>query len=49
MLYEVITVANIVAIEGKPKGNLEEKVLHDENDNSKSYSVKGGRWLIGIV
>jgi hypothetical protein len=36
-----IKVANIVAIEGKPNGNLEGKVLHDENDNSKSYSVKG--------
>lgn len=36
-----IRVANIVAIEGKPNGNLQGKVLHDETDNSKSYFVKG--------
>ncbi|MEK3763161.1 hypothetical protein MKZ07_32765 [Paenibacillus sp. FSL P4-0338] len=35
-----IKVANIVAIEGKPSGNLEGKFLHDETDNSKSYLVK---------
>ncbi|MFS0556707.1 hypothetical protein [Brevibacillus sp. 179-C9.3 HS] len=36
-----IKVANIVAIEGKPNGNLQDKVLHDKTDNSKSYYVKG--------
>ncbi|WP_238655965.1 hypothetical protein [Paenibacillus piscarius] len=36
-----IKVANIVAIEGKPNGNLEGEFLHDETDNSKSYLVKG--------
>ncbi|TKI54562.1 hypothetical protein E8L90_03420 [Brevibacillus antibioticus] len=35
-----IKVANIVAIEGKPNGDLKGKVLHDETDNSKSYNVK---------
>ncbi|GEC89520.1 hypothetical protein DES34_102178 [Brevibacillus brevis] len=33
-------VGNIVAIKGKPNGNLQSKVLHDETDNTKSYYVK---------
>jgi hypothetical protein len=36
-----IKVANIVAIEGKPNGSLHSKILYDETDKSKSYSVKG--------
>lgn len=36
-----IKVANIVAIEGKSSGNISGNILYDENDNSKSYSVKG--------
>lgn len=36
-----IRISNIVAIEGKPNGDLQGKVLHEETDNSKSYFVKG--------
>ncbi|KHL91220.1 hypothetical protein QW71_35945 [Paenibacillus sp. IHB B 3415] len=36
-----IKVANIIAIEGKPYGNLKGKTLYDVNDKFKSYIVKG--------
>lgn len=36
-----IKVANIVAIEGKPHGNLSSKILYDANDKLKLYNVKG--------
>lgn len=36
-----IKIANIVAIEGKPVGELEGNILYDEKDKSKKYIVKG--------